>query len=117
MDKAAFSRKFRKAYGVSPKEYLTSLRMNKAKEMLRTTNFEIKEIAASVGYRDQLYFSRLFSKKEGLSPSEYRMSGAQSIFLRNCPVYDSLTFATVSGVPQATIVPPPLPPSGPRSMI
>src|SRR5215468_4377652 len=35
---------------------------------------------------------------------------------RNLPVYDSLTLATSSGVPSATIVPPPAPPSGPRSI-
>lgn len=42
---------------------------------------------------------------------------AFKIFSRKCPVYDSFTFTTFSGVPCATIIPPLVPPSGPRSIM
>lgn len=53
-------------------EYLTQLRMNKAKELLRCTNKRSGEIALEVGYKDPHYFSFLFKKTQGCTPSEYR---------------------------------------------
>lgn len=58
--------------GSSPKEYLTSLRLEKSMELLRHTDLSVLEIAESAGFSDQLYFSRVFRKKTGVSPSEYR---------------------------------------------
>ena len=46
--------------------------MQKAKELLDSTNWQIQEISEKVGYEDQLNFSRIFRKYEGISPSEYR---------------------------------------------
>lgn len=56
-------------------EYLTTLRMNKAKELLRCTNLRSSEIAYSVGYKDSHYFSFLFKKLEKKTPREYRTGG------------------------------------------
>lgn len=53
-------------------EYLTSLRMDKAKEYLRCTGMRSSEIAGEVGYKDAHYFSYLFKKTQGMTPSDYR---------------------------------------------
>lgn len=53
-------------------EYLTQLRMNKAKELLRCSDKRSGEIALEVGYKDPHYFSFLFKKTQGCTPSEYR---------------------------------------------
>jgi two-component system, response regulator YesN len=54
------------------KEYLTEIRMNKAKELLRMTTLRSAEIAYQVGYNDPHYFSSVFKKNTGLSPIEFR---------------------------------------------
>lgn len=72
LDSAYFSRLFKKRTGMSPKQYLLKIRMERAKELLLTTDHSIKEIAATVGYNDPLYFSKLFYKAEGMAPSKYR---------------------------------------------
>jgi two-component system, response regulator YesN len=54
------------------KEYLTKIRMDKAKEMLRTTALRSADIAYQVGYNDPHYFSSAFKKHTGLSPIEFR---------------------------------------------
>lgn len=54
--------------------YLTQVRMEVAKELLRTTNMKAFEVADKVGYADANYFSYSFKKKFGKSPSEYRSS-------------------------------------------
>ena len=56
-------------------EYVTSKRMAKAKELLRTTDKHSGEIALEVGYKDPHYFSFLFKKTQGLTTREYRSGG------------------------------------------
>ncbi len=63
---------FKKTVGCSPKEYLLSLRMEKAKSLLETTDMPINTISSSVGYTDQLAFSRMFKQYTGKSPKAYR---------------------------------------------
>lgn len=53
-------------------EYLTSVRITKAKEKLRTTNMKSSEIAYKVGYNDHHYFSHVFKKETGLRPTDFR---------------------------------------------
>ncbi len=65
-------RLFRREYGVPPQKYLLKLRMEKAAEMLKTTDFSVKSIALSVGYPSQLSFSEMFRRFWGISPSDYR---------------------------------------------
>jgi two-component system response regulator YesN len=55
------------------KEYLTEVRMMKAKELLRTTSLSSTDISYQVGYNDPHYFSYVFKKKIGLSPTEFRL--------------------------------------------
>ena len=67
-----FSALFSQNMGQTFIEYLTTLRMNKAKELLRCTGMRSSEIAGEVGYKDAHYFSYLFKKTQGMTPSEYR---------------------------------------------
>ncbi len=53
-------------------EYLTELRMKKAKELLRCTDMRSGQIALEIGYKDSHYFSFLFKKTQGCTPSDYR---------------------------------------------
>ncbi len=59
---------------ISPKKYLSRLRLNSAKSMLANTDATISEIAVSSGFPDVLTFSRFFSKNMKLSPTAYRRS-------------------------------------------
>ena len=67
-----FSALFSQNMGQTFIEYLTSLRMSKAKELLRCTAKRSSEIAGEVGYKDAHYFSYLFKKTQKMTPSEYR---------------------------------------------
>ncbi len=66
---------FSASYGMPPRSYLLKLRMEKAAEMLTTTDLTIKSIAISVGYPSQLAFSEMFRRYHGISPSAYRGKG------------------------------------------
>ncbi|WDV48130.1 AraC family transcriptional regulator [Clostridiaceae bacterium M8S5] len=63
---------FMKHAGIGPGDYIIAYRLNRAKELLYTTDLPINNIADAIGYNDPLYFSRLFKKRFGLSPSKIR---------------------------------------------
>ena len=67
-----FIRLFKKAYGCIPTEYIANLRMQKARELLRSKTSSVTDIALFCGYGDSNYFSRIFRKYNGMTPSEYR---------------------------------------------
>lgn len=67
-----FIREFKNYTGHSPKQYITKLRLQNAKELLRNHSLSISDIGGLVGYENQLYFSRIFHRYTGMSPSEYR---------------------------------------------
>ena len=66
------TRIFKKATGKTLIEYLTLVRVEKAKEMLINTNMTVKQISKSVGYCDARSFWRFFKKYEGITPGDYR---------------------------------------------
>jgi len=66
------SKLFKKKLNMSFCQYLLSMRLKKAKEMLLTTNDTIKEIAYKCGFEDEKYFMKLFKKYENVTPSQYR---------------------------------------------
>ncbi|MBQ2967888.1 MAG: AraC family transcriptional regulator [Clostridia bacterium] len=72
-----FSRLFKEKTGMSPKQYILKIRMDRAKELLSHTQYTVKEISNSIGFPDSLYFSRLFKKYENLSPLAYRKNTKQ----------------------------------------
>ena len=68
-----FSAVFSHETGRTFKEYLTDIRMKKAKELLRTTTMKAFEICYQIGYNDPHYFSHVFHKNTGLTPIEFRL--------------------------------------------
>lgn len=65
-------RRFRRATGLKPKEYVQHLRIGRARENLEFSSLSINEISWMVGYEDVGAFRRVFQKIMGLSPGEYR---------------------------------------------
>ena len=71
-------RVFMQEVDVSPNDYLTRFRVTQACELLERSTLSMAEVAASVGYSDQLYFSRVFKKVIGLPPTQYKQQKLQT---------------------------------------
>ena len=67
-----FSTVFKDHLGISYSDYLTNLRIAKAKELLQTSSYRVYEISHLVGYPNHYYFNRLFKKVVGMTPLDYR---------------------------------------------
>lgn len=63
---------FRQTTGTTINHYLTTVRMEKAKELLMDLSNKLYDVSYAVGYMNPSYFSRQFKKYTGLLPSEYR---------------------------------------------
>ena len=72
MGYSSFRKTFKNITGVSPNQYHLNLRLNRAKDLLLTTNLNINEVAYQTGFESVFYFSKLFKKKNGVSPKYYR---------------------------------------------
>ncbi len=72
MGYSLYRKKFKEYTGVSPAQYQIQLRINRAKDLLITTQKPIKEIAHNIGIESYDYFSRIFKQKTGYTPSEFR---------------------------------------------
>lgn len=67
-----FLRVFKQTYGETPNEFLSRLRLERAKKMLISENFSVSEICEKVGYTSLGSFSTLFSNQVGMAPTIYR---------------------------------------------
>lgn len=67
-----FSHSFKKRMGCPPMQFLQSLRIGQAKELLLSDSLTVSAVAALVGYEDPLYFSKVFKKETGLPPRVYQ---------------------------------------------
>lgn len=67
-----FRHLFKTETGITPAQYLKSLRMSRARELVETTFLNIKEIMCSIGVRDKRHFAKDFEKTFGLTPTQYR---------------------------------------------
>jgi transcriptional regulator GlxA family with amidase domain len=76
----SLNRRFRQATGLSPSAYLQQQRLNSARDLLRTSNLSIAEVAVAVGYADSGYFCRLFREIMKQTPREYRQSVRGKLF-------------------------------------
>ncbi|GFN29985.1 AraC family transcriptional regulator [Paenibacillus xylaniclasticus] len=68
------SRMFKRMTGLSPKQYLMQIRLERAQQLLTETAMPIDQVAASAGFNDPLYFSKKFRSWAGISPSAYRQA-------------------------------------------
>jgi len=75
-----FSAIFRKEMGETFKDVLTNLRINLAKELLRTTNLRVSEIADQSGFNDAHYFSHVFKRLTGFTPTKFRQESQVGTF-------------------------------------
>ncbi len=72
-----FTRLFKEETGETFLEYLTRLRIESAKELMKDPELSIKDICIKAGYSDPNYFSRIFKKAVGVTPTEYRSGSVQ----------------------------------------
>ncbi|MBP1966924.1 AraC family transcriptional regulator [Paenibacillus aceris] len=78
-------RLFKAKLSMGPMEYLTQVRVRKAKSLLQHTDVPLAEIAEDIGYTDSYYFGRVFKKHVGVSPGRFREQSGQLDFRRQNP--------------------------------
>jgi len=83
MSVRSLNRRFRQATGRSPMQYLQQVRMDNAKDLLRSTNLAVAEVAFACGYTDNSYFSAQFRRSISLSPRAYRDLVRKKLFQVN----------------------------------
>ncbi len=67
-----FQRRFAQATGLSPLDYVHTLRLEEAKQLLESGDLPVEAVAWEVGYQDAGFFVRLFRRKVGMTPAQYR---------------------------------------------
>mgnify|MGYP000408281012 CR=1 FL=1 len=80
MSVRTFNRRFKIALGKTPLQYLQAVRTDVAKDLLKSTNLSIGEIAMAVGYQDMGHFAEVVKKTLGVTPSEYRTTVRAKLF-------------------------------------
>jgi transcriptional regulator GlxA family with amidase domain len=80
MNQRTLGRRFKRATGISPMNYLQSVRMASARDLLRHSNLGVGEIAWQVGLRDGSYFTQLFRRHSGMTPLKYREAVRGKLF-------------------------------------
>jgi transcriptional regulator GlxA family with amidase domain len=74
-----FARRFRASTGYEPMDYVQSLRIEEAKQLLETEDLNVEDVGNAVGYEDPTSFRRLFKRKAGLTPAAYRRKFAKLV--------------------------------------
>jgi AraC family transcriptional regulator, activator of mtrCDE len=77
MSRSAFAREFKSTLDVTPMEFVTRVRLNRARLLLATTGHPVETIAADVGFSSRSHFSRLFRAHFGMDPSSFRRFNPQ----------------------------------------
>lgn len=72
MSRAALFNKMKTITGSGAKEYITKLRLEKAKSLIENSNLTIAEISEKTGFASQSYFSTAFKNYTGMTPSQYK---------------------------------------------
>ena len=78
MNKFYLSHAFKKEYGVSPINYMTSRRIEESKYLLAETDLSLSQIAQLLGFSSLSYFSQVFRRTQEISPMEYRQNNRRS---------------------------------------
>jgi transcriptional regulator GlxA family with amidase domain len=82
-----FARRFRASTGYEPMDYVQSLRIEEAKQMLEIEDINVEDVGRAVGYEDPTSFRRLFKRKAGLTPAAYRRKFAVLVPNRPMPAF------------------------------
>lgn len=72
LSQSYFAHAFKEEFGISPKSYLLSVRVEKSKELLEKTDMKVSDIALSVGFASQQRYNDIFKKQVGVTPLKYR---------------------------------------------
>lgn len=72
LSERSFKRRFKQATGMTPIEYVLTLRLEEAKQILETSDVPVEAVAESVGYQDAGFFGRKFVQRVGMTPAQYR---------------------------------------------
>ncbi len=72
-------RSFKQCFGVTPGVYITEVRLKKAQELLITTDYPLKVVAAMCGYSGEGYFGKAYRKRFGLSPGTERKNSVKNL--------------------------------------
>jgi len=72
---------FKEAFNMSPMKFINNFRLDKAKELMMYSDFNISQISELVGFSSIHYFSRFFKKKENMTPNEYRENVKDNIYI------------------------------------
>jgi transcriptional regulator GlxA family with amidase domain len=72
LSERTFARRFARATGMSPLDYIHALRLEEAKQILETEDLPIEAVALQIGYQDNGFFGGLFRRKVGMTPAQYR---------------------------------------------
>jgi len=97
---AHFSQVFRKSTGETPHQFVLRHRIDRAKEMLRSTEGRVLDVAVACGFKTQQHFARVFRRMCGASPTEYRQEFLRheaSCALERC-AHDAASFAAASSL-------------------
>jgi AraC-like DNA-binding protein len=75
LERSVFSRRFKEATGIPPKEHIDQMRLQKALSLLLDKQMPVKEVSEACGFSAPGYMAKFFKKKMGVSPSEFRAQG------------------------------------------
>lgn len=81
---------FKKTYGLSVIDYVTEQRVNRAKQLMASSQSRLKDIAHAVGYQDEFYFSRKFKQAVGVSPTIYMKNRKRKIAVQHARLIGQL---------------------------
>lgn len=98
-----FLRLFRRTYQETPHQYLTRRRIERARELLTTTQLSVTDVCLAVGFESLGSFSTLFRRYAGHSPQHFRTRVFQSVALANraIPVFVPVCYLMMFGVPDS----------------
>lgn len=78
MGETYFRKLFKSQYHVSPVKYINALKITRAKELITSDMYSIREVATLSGFHDECYFRKIFKRETALSPSEYQKANHMS---------------------------------------
>lgn len=79
LSRGHFARAFRSTFGLPPRAWLRSMRIERARRLIRESGRTLSEIAAATGFSDQSHLSRTFKRATGKNPADYRRACASEV--------------------------------------